>query len=375
MWLILFIGFSYGMVMLYYFYGSRKIKAIKLIDSTAKTTFSVIIPFRNEAENLPDLLQSLSKIKYPQDLYEVFLVNDASEDNSEEIISEWIIENDLESFVRLLQNNRLSKSPKKDAIKTAVNQSNFEWIVTTDSDCKVPIDWLRMYDSLIQKDELVFIAGPVVYKGNKSFVAQYQLLDGLSLQIITSGGFGQKNPILCNGANLAYKLAVFIELNGFEGNDHLASGDDIFMLEKMSKKHPNKVSYLKTQDAIVSTKPEKSWSAIINQRLRWASKTTKQNSLQAKLLGVFVLLVNLTMLSVPFMFFISSVIGYVGLTFVLLKLIIDYAMLKSSVSLFKIIVPIGYFLASFIIYPIITIVVFMGQLLPKYSWKGRSFHR
>ena len=375
MWLMLCIGFSYGLVMLYYFFGSRKIKVIKQDESVAKTTFSVIIPFRNEAENLPELLHSLLNIVYPRHLYEIFLVNDASEDNSEEIISRWIAENDLESQVRLIQNIRSSNSPKKDAIKTAIDMAKNDWVLTTDADCKVPIGWLKTYATLIRKEQVVFIAGPVIYETNNSFVQQYQQLDGLSLQAITVGGFGQKKPVLCNGANLAYKLTVFNELNGFEGNDHIASGDDIFMLEKMSEKYPNQMQYLKSPDAIVSTKPEKNWSSVVNQRLRWASKTSKQKGLHAKLLGAFIILVNLALLAVPFMFVYSPVAGYIGLGFLLLKLIVDFTTLSSSASFFKIRVSVGYFLVSFISYPILTIIVFIGQFLPKYSWKGRVFHR
>jgi hypothetical protein len=32
---------------------------------------------------------------------------------------------------------------------------------------------------------------------------------------------------MCNGANLAYTKTLFQELNGFDGNEKIASGDDI----------------------------------------------------------------------------------------------------------------------------------------------------
>ena len=79
----------------------------------------------------------------------------------------------------------------------------------------------------------VMMVGPVSYNILKhSFLENFQLLDFLSLQAATLGGFGIKKPFLCNGANLAYKKTVFTKLNGFQGNENIASGDDIFLFEK-----------------------------------------------------------------------------------------------------------------------------------------------
>ena len=78
---------------------------------------------------------------------------------------------------------------------------------------------------------------------------------------------------MCNGANLAYTKTLFKAINGFEGNTNIASGDDVFLLEKAIKRNKNTVHYLKNTDATVFTKPVKNYSALISQRKRWASKT------------------------------------------------------------------------------------------------------
>jgi cellulose synthase/poly-beta-1,6-N-acetylglucosamine synthase-like glycosyltransferase len=355
--------------------GIRKNKTHESSDITQKTNFSIVIPFRNEAENIPDLLDSLLGIKYPTNLYEIFLVDDASEDNSATLVETWISKNNLHANTRLIQSSRYSKSPKKDALQTAIKLANYDWILTTDADCQVPNSWLKSFDAMIQKQNVVFVAGPVVYEGNTSFVEQYQLLDGLSLQAITAGGFGQKNPILCNGANLAYKLSVFNNVKGFEGNNHIASGDDIFMLEKVSRAYPKQMQYLKNYDALVRTKPEKNWRAVLNQRIRWASKTTKQKSFIVKLLGLFVLFINMSLFWAPFLFTLNPIAGSIGLGIVIIKLIVDYQMIKSAATMFKMKVSLRCFFASFFVYPFITILVFMSVVLRKYRWKGRTFQR
>ena len=66
----------------------------------------------------------------------------------------------------------------------------------------------------------------------------------MSLQGATIAGFALRNPFLCNGANMAYKKELFTNLHGFEGNNNLASGDDIFLLEKATKKYKKQVLHL-----------------------------------------------------------------------------------------------------------------------------------
>jgi cellulose synthase/poly-beta-1,6-N-acetylglucosamine synthase-like glycosyltransferase len=59
-----------------------KIKSLQLDNnSTAiRTRFTIIVPFRNEAANLPLLLDSISKLHYPKERFEVILVDDESEE-------------------------------------------------------------------------------------------------------------------------------------------------------------------------------------------------------------------------------------------------------------------------------------------------------
>ena len=213
-------------------FGFDKIQLFILQDTAPKTKFSVIIPFRNESDNLPDLLQSIESLNYPKELFEVFLVDDTSEDNSVETIVKSGVD------VIIIPNKRITNSPKKDAITTAISYAKYEWIITTDADCVLPKYWLDSFDEFIQKNKAVCIVGPVTFSLQNNFLGRFQLLDILSLQGATIGGFGIKQPFMCNGANFAYTKTVFNQINGFDGNESIASGDDIFLLEKIAKKKP-----------------------------------------------------------------------------------------------------------------------------------------
>ena len=340
------------------------------------THFTIIIPFRNEAENLPSLLKSISNLNYPPELFEILFVNDASEDSSEEIVQNAIKNRRIS--IQLLQNKRLSNSPKKDAISEGIKHSRFDWIITTDADCQLSINWLKVLDAFIQtqsKQENIpmMVCGPVVYKSNGSFLQNFQQLDGLSLQTATIGSFALKNPILNNGANLAYHKDAFRNVNGFSGNDHIASGDDIFLMEKMKEAFPRQVVFLKSKDAIVYTKPQPNWKQLINQRIRWASKTSQQKNLHSTLLGVLVFLVNIFFLAVPVLMVFDSDNLFIYFLLVLSKVLMDYIFIRQSADFFGENIPFWKFLGLPFVYALLIVIVVFGSVKGSYSWKGRQF--
>ncbi len=371
-WVLIILFASYFVCMMGLVYGFKKVPVFSSKEVKPKTRFSVIIPFRNEAENLPNLLKTIEQLNYSPHLFEVIFINDASEDISEKIILT-AIENSRFSM-KLFQNNRVSASPKKDAISEAIKNSNFEWIVTTDADCELKKKWLKTLDAFIQRNNLVMICGPVIYENNGSFIENFQQLDGLSLQVVTIGSFCFNNPLLSNGANLAYSKNAFLKVNGFEGNNHIASGDDIFLLEKMKKAFSDQVQFLKSEEAIVSTKPQKSWKNAINQRIRWASKTSKQKNNASLLLGMLVFFVNISVLAIPFLMIYNSENFIFYTTFFCFKIITDYLVIQQTGAFFKVKFSLYNFILQTIVYAIITLLVVMGSLRGNYSWKGRRFN-
>lgn len=338
-----------------------------------KTFFSVVIPFRNEAENLPALLKSIENLDYPSELFEVILVNDASEDASEAIVSEAIAKSIFS--IKLIQNKRISNSPKKDAISEAIKKSKFEWIITTDADCELPKNWLRVFDSFIQKNDSAMVCGPVIYKSNRSFVENFQQLDGFSLQAVTIGSFGLNAPLLNNGANLAYKKISYFIVNGFSGNDHIASGDDIFLLEKMKKHFPDMVHFLKSKEAIVYTKPQKNWKDVINQRVRWASKTSKQKNIHSSILGMIVFLVNISVLIFPFFLVLDFENLPIYLLLLFLKIITDFMAIRQAAQFFNEKVLFWKFFWQPILYAAVIGIVVIKSVRGNYAWKGRTFKK
>jgi cellulose synthase/poly-beta-1,6-N-acetylglucosamine synthase-like glycosyltransferase len=345
-------------------YGFTKINHFEFIGLPPKTSFSIIVPFRNEAENLPVLLESFSKLNYPTDLFEVILVDDESEKKFS-VFS-------FQFSVRIINNIRTSNSPKKDAITTAMQMVKTDWVITTDADCVVPENWLLTLDNSIQLHPVSMIAGAVNYDCGNSFLHHFQQLDLASLQGATIGSFGIKKGFMCNGANFAYTKSFFQKLNGFEGNDTIASGDDVFLLQKAIAKFPKKVAYLKSKNTIVTTKPVNDWKSLFYQRVRWASKTTSYQSVFGKRLGLLVFMTNFGLVC-SFVLTLFGLISFpiLGLYF-LVKFGID-AVLIEKTNGFLTKHKIRYLFLSSLWYPFFSTAVALYCLFGKYEWKGRRF--
>ncbi len=367
-----------------FIFGFDKVSAFKLEDIPAKTRFSIVIPFRNESENLPDLLKSIEGLNYPKHLFEIIFVDDDSEDDSVEIIK-----TELRGFdgvytersrsaqpdILVINNKRKTNSPKKDAITSAIEKAKYDWIITTDADCTLPKFWLDSFDEYIQKNNAVCIAAPVTYNNHNSFLNRFQILDVLSLQGATIGGFGLNKPFLCNGANLGYKKSTFIEVNGFEGNTNIASGDDIFLLEKIKKTHPKQLHYLKCEQAIVSTNSQPTWSLLIGQRIRWAAKTNAYNNWFGKLTGLIVLLMN-ALVVIGLVLSIIGVLNFKILLYILvIKINIDFFLIYKSASFFNQKGILKSYIFGVLIYPFFSVYVACISSFSGYKWKGRHFKK
>lgn len=357
-------------------FGFDKINLFKLEDLPAKTTFSVVIPFRNEAKNLPALLKSINALNYQNTFFEIIFIDDESEDKSVKVINDILKDfKNPQLNISIINNKRTSNSPKKDAITTAIEYAKYEWIITTDADCTLPKYWLDSFDEFIQKNDVNCIAAPVSYIEKNSFLNRFQLLDMFSLQGATIGGFGINKPFLSNGANFVYKKDLFLNLNGFEGNTNTASGDDIFLLEKAAKKHPKQLHYLKCKHAIVLTQAQPNLKSLISQRVRWAAKTSHYNNWFGKFTGLIVLLENALIITLLLLTSIGSFNLKTFLYLLIIKFNIDFFLIYKSAVFFNQKGVLRSYIVGFLVYPFFSAYVAFISLFSCYKWKGRTFKK
>ncbi|MFK7000722.1 glycosyltransferase [Flavobacterium oreochromis] len=363
--IIYLILIGYSVNILWLCIGITKVEGFSSKECNPKTKFSIIVPFRNENKNLIDLLASFQELSYPSNLFEVILVDDDS-DNRFEIF-------ETQFKISIINNIRKSNSPKKDAINTAVMVAQNDWIITTDADCKVNKNWLSVYDAFIQENKPKMVVSGVLFNPVKNFLQNFQYLDLLSLQGTTIGSFGNKQGFLCNGANFCYQRSFFKELKGFEGNDKIASGDDVFLLQKAIKKDLNNVFFLRNQLATVYTKPEPTLKRLFNQRVRWASKTGNYQSIYSKQLGLFVFLINFSLVFLVSSFLFLKFEKELLIIVFSIKFLVDYILFRLSSQYFK--SPLKYLTLSIFLYAFFSSFVVIYSLFGTYDWKGRTFKK
>jgi len=356
---------SYVVTISLLIFGFTKMKPLSIYETLPKNTFSIVVPFRNESQNLPLLLETISHLNYPKDKFEVILVDDDS-DESLPLFN-------YKFTITLIKNQRKSNSPKKDAIESAIQQAQHDWIITTDADCQVNTNWLQVIDNYIQQNHVKMVASGVRYIPRKGFLFGFQNLDFLSLQGATIGSFGIHEPFMCNGANFAYRKDFFYELNGFEGNESIASGDDVFLLQKAIKKDKKALGFCLHKQSIVQTKSVENWKELFQQRVRWASKSTEYHSVFGKIIAILVFLTNIAWIASLILFGFEKISPSSLFTFIGIKAIVDYILLKQTALFCE--SKLSWLLPSLGLYAFFNSSVAFYSLYGSYQWKGRSFKK
>jgi cellulose synthase/poly-beta-1,6-N-acetylglucosamine synthase-like glycosyltransferase len=362
---IITLFFLYSLLILYYWQSWKSIPSFIPAEKKISTKVSVIIPARNEEKNIGALLQSLQQQSYPKEFFEVIVIDDHSTDHTSAIVKKF-------PSVKLLRLNETEiNSYKKKAITTGIRSSSGELIITTDADCEVPPDWLKTILAYKKETGAVLIAAPVAFSVERNFLQLFQALDFMVLQGITGAVVSKKQFPMGNGANLAYDRKAFDEAGGFAGIDKIASGDDMLLMEKINRKHPGKIFYLKSKKAIVNTLPATTWKEFFNQRIRWASKVGFYHSKTIVFVLALVYFFNLSFLALALAGF-SNPYYWLGLVALWIgKTIVEFPFVYSVARFFGKQKWMRYFFLFQPFHIAYTIIVGTLGQFGKYEWKGR----
>lgn len=357
----------YTLLIFYYFYHWLHTKAYS--GGYSSSVFvSVVVAARNEEKAIGKLLESLLGQSYPRNLFEIIIVDDFSTDGTAAVISNFV-----HKGVKLIQ-PALGKeqSSKKKAIEAGIIAANGELVVITDADCTPTREWLETVTGFAQKKKAVFVAAPVKLKTNPSLLSIFQSLDFITLQGITAASVQANAHSMCNGANLAYQRNVFFEVEGFKGIDQLASGDDMLLMYKIWKKYPERVAYLKSEKAIVTTEGMKSWKEFFHQRIRWSSKATYYEDKRIMLVLLFVYLFNCFFFVLCAAFLFDTYYGWVLLFYLAGKTFIEIPFVYSVARFYKEQKWMVYFPFLQPLHILYTVVIGLVSQFGAYEWKGRK---
>jgi cellulose synthase/poly-beta-1,6-N-acetylglucosamine synthase-like glycosyltransferase len=326
---------------------------------------SVIVAVRNEEHSINGLLESLRRQDYPHNNFEIILVDDHSTDRTEQIVHSWISKNSHINTSCI----KSTEQGKKRALTEGILKAKGNIILTTDADCYIPSDWMsRMVRSF--SAETTMVVGLVKIQPGNSLFSRLQAIEFSSLMgsgvALLSLGF----PVMSNGASLAFRKTSFVEVNGYEGNFHIPSGDDEFLMRKLSKKFPGSVKPIHFSSEPVATRAHTSLKEFVNQRLRWAGKWKNNDSIVAKGLAFFILMFQLTIILAFSLLIINEyrvvVSILLGIKFLLEGYFLFYVNRNTSQQFSW-----TAFLWLQVIYPFYVLIIGTLSQLLDYEWKDR----
>lgn len=344
----------------------------EVVEGTADYLISVIIPVRNEARHILALLQDLDVQTLDSRRYEVLVMDDFSTDGTAELV------HDFAKQVRYRLRCLASDVPpdnmayKKRSITLGIAASQSKYVITTDGDCRVGPDWLRVTVLFLESKRLVMAAGMVAYQGESTWHERFQGMDFGAWVAVGSASMEGGVPNLCNGANLAYLRTAFEQVGGFTGGaDRVASGDDEFLMHKMVKVWPEQVRFLYGPDTVVWTQAQPTLKALLHQRLRWAGKWRRYQNPRVVFTGGYYILTYSSLAIGLYGGWCAAGMPYLYLAWLALKYLPEWwflsRFLKTARKPFD---HFGFFLYQIGVGPYILLLALLG-LRKGYVWKGR----
>jgi cellulose synthase/poly-beta-1,6-N-acetylglucosamine synthase-like glycosyltransferase len=371
---LLVISGAYFAVILLIDLGLLRLK--RFVTSTNKpgTKVSIIIPARNEEETIGNCLRDLDSQDYPMHLIEIVVVNDHSTDQTEEQVLEFARSHPSMNL-KLIQTGAGGNDQafKKHSIRAGIVATTGELVVTTDADTQSTPGWISSLVNFYEQCCPEMILGPVAFHEAGSFFEQMQVVEFSGLMAATAGSCNMGFPLMCNGANLAFKRKAWLEIAD-TGNDlKYASGDDLFLMMKIIRRYGSgSVKYLFAGEAVVSTKTKKTPAEFFNQRLRWVSKSKGYTNLVIMTVSILTWLFNFLLLS-------TLVAGIINLRlFVLFLFLAGMKMIIEFPAMWRIMGVSGR-RKHLVLYPLVqvlnviyvSVIGILGNLIP-YKWKERK---
>jgi glycosyltransferase involved in cell wall biosynthesis len=309
--LCIVVGILYFVLIVWFLNGWKLISEFKREKKSYNTKVSVLVPFYNEELTLERCIKDLEEQEIDTSFMEIILIDDSSTDKSTDIAQKY-----AEKYATVHCEQNEGDKGKKGALQFGIDKSVGDLIVVTDADCRYPSGWLANLVEYYEQHNPNMIVGPVVMEGELSLFHKFQEFEFVNLVASGAGAIGINHPIMCNGANLAFNKEVFYTIKD-PFNMKYESGDDVFLLHNMKKIANDKIHFIKSSEAIVTTVTNKNITDFFNQRFRWISKAPGYRDSDTKFSA--------------FVIFATSFLWMVGLGLTLFN---DFHFLKPTLFLF-----------------------------------------
>lgn len=354
--------YSWGWVLTPLFEASKSYKPV--------TKVTVLVPARNEADNIKVLLTCLLAQNYSKELLQVLVIDDHSDDATVTLATNMGVQ------VVSLNSDAVGK---KAAIAAGVQQATGDLIITTDADCQMGHDWVQTIVQYYENHNHKVITGPVAFHRGPStmdhrLLFYFQSLDLMGLMFITAGSLRFKFPHMANGANFAFEKKLFVALNGYSGIDSTPTGDDILFLLKAHSHYPGCAGFIKAKSAIVTTAAAPTWQAFWQQRRRWVSKAAGFGDGRLTAILVFYYLYALLLLGFGIAMFFKPVLFLAFGVLFFGKMVSEFVIMAHAAAFFGRVGQLLWFVPAQVMHVYYVLRIGIESQLKTYSWKNRPYN-
>jgi glycosyltransferase involved in cell wall biosynthesis len=358
LFLVLYAG-SMGSLLLIGWLRQQRKERKGISGSISLDTITVIIPFRNEADRITGLINSI--LASSQHVKQTIFINDHSTDNSSEIIQA-----SLADLPILILDLPVELTGKKQAIKFGINRASTSFILTLDADVSFHKHY---FEALTQLKPADFYILPVTMKPIRFW--QYFLeFDLILLQALNAGVSGWFRPIVASGANLLFSKSCYDTCSRLDLHEHISSGDDIYLLRDF--REAKKRIFLSTDLAVqVETEAPPSLREFLHQRLRWIAKSGNVNDVLANSIAISQGIISMVFFGLLIYFFISCNYSLLAVLFVA-KYLLDIIFFAPSFTRNRRTYSLFFLPFYQLFFPFYYLLLLL--LLPFFSpkWKGRN---
>lgn len=351
-WFVLYACSIFGLI-----FGIQRLRAERKIKKTLSIDqLTVVVPFRNEAKQLPQFIDSIHRQKY-QPVQWIF-VNDHSSDDFRAAFES------LEQFpVRLLHLPE-DQNGKKKAIRFGMDHCTTDYCLTMDADVTFGSDYMK-HMLAVPAADLVILP---VEMTSKRWWHPFFTLEYLFTTLLNRGAAGWSRPVNASGANLLIRIEAFDEADDLEDHIHIASGDDMYTLRAFREQGKN-IEIVEDIALKVFTATPETIGQTMDQRVRWLSKTSHVGDNLNSFLGIWAVVLHLGYFLLLILTFFSPV-AWLTLVIIFVKMAFDFALIRMIREKWNVETIVGLVLFE-LLYPLYLFALLGSSLFSQPEWKGR----
>jgi cellulose synthase/poly-beta-1,6-N-acetylglucosamine synthase-like glycosyltransferase len=332
-----------------------------------RPTVSIIIAARNEERYIRPCLESLLKLKYPSDMFEIIIVDDRSTDSTRSIIQEYAKRYD---HIKLL----IAREPtshlrgKTNAIAQAIDVAVGDILFFTDADCTVQPDWVKETVKYYEDHDVGIVAGFTALSTRTGFET-VQAIDWFFLYSAAAAMISLNFPATAAGNNFSVRREAYNNTGGYRTLPFSIT-EDYALFHAITTKTHFKARLPLDAATVVNSEACKSWNELYNQKRRWFIGLFE---MELRKLTVFAIAFFPTLL-IPVCLF-SDGIEHVWLP-VVLKIVADLSLALPTIINFNRKTLLRHFIQFEVFYSLYMLLIPLSLLLTKkVQWKDQIFSK